>query len=237
MVFTNGKFVSDRKIAHLLQRHNQVMCDFGAWHWLLSQAAFKERNKNYHGRIITIKRGDIPTTYRKLADAFHWSINRVQRFIKNLQRVEIISTSTDTGFLIVSICNYDEIQSFRYKDNTSNDTRADIEAGTNRTKDNKRNNTGSALPVATQAEPEKGISRWKMLVKKSIGTIQYRSWVESLEYNDGYIFCPNSFVENWCKSNYTKEIEQALNDAGKDFKGFEVDNVVSLKTKVGNRRA
>lgn len=235
MGITYGKFVSDRKIAHILHRKDQKMCDFGAWHWLLSQAAFKEHQMNYHGRIITIKSGDIPITYRDLAKTFNWSVGRLQTFINNLKRAEIINTSSDTGFLMISICNYEEIQSLKYGDSTENGTKADTKAGTNRTNDNERKEPGSALPAVAQAEPESKIPRWKILMKDSVGAAPYRSWIKPLSYDNGYILCSSGFVEDWCKNHYAKEIEKALNDSGKDFKGFKVSNVINLDAKVANQ--
>lgn len=232
-----GKFVSDRKLAHLLHREDQQMCDFGAWHWMLSQAAFKEHQLNYKGRIITYKKGEIPLRYEDFAKAFKWSVGRVQNFFKNLKRAGFINTSSDMGFLIVTICNYEEIQSFKYDENITTDIETDIKADTNRTKNNKRKNTGSAPLASMQAEPEKDIPRWKLIVRKEIGPAAYKSWIDCLNYQNGIVECPSQFVLNWCSTNYKRTIQDALNASGKDFKGFEIDNVINIKAKVSNGNA
>ena len=103
-----GKFVSDRGIANIFLRPDDKMCSYGAWHYLLSQAAFKDHQTNYKGHIITIKRGDFPTTYRKLAEIFNWSVGRVRRFIKNAEVAGHVITSVDTGFLIITLCDYSD---------------------------------------------------------------------------------------------------------------------------------
>lgn len=146
---TKGKFVSDREIADLFLRSDQIMCDYGAWHFLLSTAAFKDHDINYKGRIIKIKRGQIPTSYRNLADTLKWSVNRVIRFLRNMKVKGWIDTHTEAGFTIITIREYCKIQNFHEAVNTQKDTGTetqpdtkantdtDTRTDTNRTKETK----------------------------------------------------------------------------------------------------
>lgn len=143
-VFNKGKFVCDRAMAEIFFRPEQKACDYGAWIFLLSQAAFQDHMINYHGRFIEIKRGQYPTTYRNLASRFNWCLSRTQRFINNAKKAGYISTSAGTGFLIITICNYNEIQDLNCKSdtvsNTNKHTVTDIKTGNNRTKETKKRN-------------------------------------------------------------------------------------------------
>jgi len=215
-IFTNGKFISDREIAHLLHREDQIMCDFGAWHWMLSQAAFKTHNINYYGKIITLKRGDFPTSYRELAKIFKWSTSRVQRFLKNLKMGDLINTSTDTGFSIISICNYDKIQSFKEPSdtpkNTGTSTNQSTRMTTNRTKETKDN----VIPIVhasrdnTLACTIEKLPRWKQLLLLDIETVKFNHWIAPLNYSNGFIECPTEQITNWVKGNYGCQIKNAF---------------------------
>tara|TARA_B100001989_G_scaffold251270_1_gene230107 strand:+ start:176 stop:898 length:723 start_codon:yes stop_codon:yes gene_type:complete len=225
-----GKFVSDRGIANIFLRPDDKMCSYGAWHYLLSQAAFKDHQTNYKGHIITIKRGDFPTTYRKLAEIFNWSVGRVRRFIKNAEVAGHVITSVDTGFLIITLCDYNKIQSFNVKAdtltsteaNTVVDSQVNTTAGTNITNIiNKTNETGGSS--APRADTHAPLPHWHNLVKKDLGDGVYKSWIQSLFYENGYIFCPNQFHMQRVVENYKDQVTKALCQAGLGFEGFKVN--------------
>jgi hypothetical protein len=220
-----GKFVSDRAIAEVFYRSDEKMCSYGAWHWLLSEAAFKDHPINYKGRHIEIKRGVIPTSYRCLAKKFGWSVGRVTRFVKNAEVGGHIRTSVDTGFLTITICNYNDIQKFKSTEgtvkstymetpeNTIEDTRAD----TNRTKETKETNKKRVKKQKLSKVPY-----WKSLQKESMNQAAYKSWIEPLNYKNGYVECPNPKSLDWCRTNYEKEIQSAIQSSGTVFRGFKV---------------
>ncbi len=236
LVNAKGKFVSDRAIAEIFYRLDQKMCSYGAWHWLLSKAAFKDHQINYKGRIILIKRGQIPTSYRKLSESFGWSINRLRRFLQHTQRGKHIDISADTGFIIITLCNYDQIQKFgESKDTEMNtvkdplmDTKVDTTAATNRTNGGNETNLlagSSALRASTHATPPdefKTISQWHVLLKDKLGEPVYKSWIEQLDYEDGHIICHTRFIRDWCEDNYYDLIQSAIEASGKKFIGFKL---------------
>lgn len=134
-----GKFVSDRYEANYFLQMNKrrkdiKMCYYGAWHWLLSEAAFKMHIQPYKGESIVIKRGEVPTSSRRMQEAFNWDSGRVKRFLDELEKVGKIKVRTKTPFTIITICNYDKIQKFILEADTQKPTKKDNEQITSRTK-------------------------------------------------------------------------------------------------------
>lgn len=218
-----GKFVSDREIANLIRNPHQSMCDYGAWHWLLSQAAFKDHDLNYKGKPIKIMRGQVPTTYRSLAQEFRWSVNRVRNFIKNLKKFGRVDTTIDTGFLMITICGYDEIQSFRKPTDTRADTdtstKADTSSDTNRTKLTKKTNKSGGSAPRAEAHATPPLEPWKRALKDRVGEAVYISWIAPLQLEGGYVICPTELSLQRCSEKYKQHIECAL---GGHFKGFKL---------------
>ena len=79
-----------------------------------------ERSKRiYKDEIIIIERGSFPTSLRKLAERWGFSINKLNRFLKLLKKDTMIDTHTDYGFTLVKIVNYEQYQ---VKNDTQTDT-------------------------------------------------------------------------------------------------------------------
>lgn len=101
-----------------------------AWEWLIANAAWENHRVRSGRGMVLIKRGETPTSYRKLSEKWGWGVNRVRGFIHLLEKERMIVTGTDTGFLIVTICNYDKYQDKRKKSDTQIDTPTDTQADT-----------------------------------------------------------------------------------------------------------
>lgn len=118
--------------------HRSVFDGFGtdpftereAWIWCLCEANFQPHTINQNGSKILIKRGEFPTSIRKLATQFQWSNNRVSRFLDRYSNEYRLGKRTDTGFLIISICNYDKYQNSLTIARTLSDTGSDTQADT-----------------------------------------------------------------------------------------------------------
>lgn len=78
---------------------------------------------------FTIFRGQFCTSHIKLAERWRWSRNKIRRFLCELETAQQIVQQSDRHKTIITICNYDEIQTnknqaIQQKDikKTSNDT-------------------------------------------------------------------------------------------------------------------
>lgn len=101
-----------------------------AWCWLIENASFAPSKMRHHREVIAMGRGDIPTSYRKLSDKWKWSVNTVRGFLAMLIADGMISVKTDTGFLVITICNYDKYQFTEKKADTTPDTHPDTHPDT-----------------------------------------------------------------------------------------------------------
>jgi DNA-binding transcriptional regulator YhcF (GntR family) len=101
-----------------------------AWEWLIHEASFESHKIKYHYRIIEVLRGELPSSYRRLAEKFKWGINRVRKVLKLFESQGMISLKTDTGFIIITICNYEEYQVVNKKTDTGVDTHLDTQVDT-----------------------------------------------------------------------------------------------------------
>jgi len=81
-----------------------------AWLWLIMEASWKSRDKRVGNSVVTAERGQLAASIRFMADAWKWGVARVQRFVKRLEKMEMICSKTDTGVTVITICNYDKFQ-------------------------------------------------------------------------------------------------------------------------------
>jgi hypothetical protein len=136
----------------------------GAWIDLLLQASYTPHRLRWNSEIITVGRGEVPTSYRKLAEQWMWGVNSVRRFLSILEQEGMVSTKTDTGFLIVTICNYDTYQGELINADTPSDTVPDTQADTNINKrKEKKENKSPPSPLSAKQEKAERISNLSSL--------------------------------------------------------------------------
>lgn len=81
-----------------------------AWAWLVENAAFKVMKIDVKGQEITLERGQMSHSLRYMAQAWKWNFSKVTRFLKRLENRHMITTESDTGQNVITICNYCEYQ-------------------------------------------------------------------------------------------------------------------------------
>ncbi len=119
---------------------------FYAWAWLVGHAAWKPMRVEVSGRIITLDRGQLTYSIRYMAEAWGWKKDSVSRFMTRLKTETMVETVTETGQLVITICNYNEYQMSPEKSATATDTVNETRprqhrdsTATNKNKDNKDN--------------------------------------------------------------------------------------------------
>ena len=154
-----------------------------AWLWLIEAATFKDRSvpvlAGRQRKMVRISRGELTYSVRYLARAWEWSINRVQRFLIELQTDRSIETRTDTGQTVISLCNYDNYQAPFGNADTQTDTVADTKSGTNKKERKKTNNN----TCARAADVDLGFAEWYALYPRkkqpAAASSAYRKVIES----------------------------------------------------------
>ena len=122
---TGGYVLIHRSVFDHHAFDNPPFTEREAWIWLIMQASYEPHTIRYYKRLITVGRGEVPCSYRKLAEKWKWGVNRVSSFLAILEADGMISKKMDTGFLIVTVCNYEKYQRPLTKSDTSADTAVD----------------------------------------------------------------------------------------------------------------
>lgn len=97
-----------------------------AWVDLLLRANHKEKTLVYNGEKIVVGRGQIFTSIRKLGSRWHWSSNKVLRFLNTLETYNMVNTNGYTNGTLLTLVNYAIYQS----DETLTDTDAETPTDT-----------------------------------------------------------------------------------------------------------
>ena len=108
-----------------------------AWMWILLHANYKDVAINYKGKTITIQRGQLVTSYDKLAEAWGWSRNKVIRFTTWLTTEGMIAKNGYANGTTITVENYAFYQDGRYTNGTPDGTADGTADGTHKNKRNK----------------------------------------------------------------------------------------------------
>jgi hypothetical protein len=93
--------------------------DFAAWVDLLFEAAYEDHRIFIQGRMVDLKRGEVPHSLRTLAERWGWNLSAVKRFLDMLKTETQTKHRTEHGITLLVIANYDAYQS----DASENETR------------------------------------------------------------------------------------------------------------------
>ena len=82
-----------------------------AWVWLIENAAWEDHHQWFNGHRIAVARGELVVSYRGLAKAWGWSLQRVRTFMAQLQKDEKLTHIATHPATHIKLCNYDKYQS------------------------------------------------------------------------------------------------------------------------------
>jgi hypothetical protein len=91
-------------------RKREPLCRFAAWVWLIEHAAFAVTQVRIAGKSVELRRGQLSYSWTYLADAWGWHRERCRRFLRELENRHMLATETDTGQMVITICNYELYQ-------------------------------------------------------------------------------------------------------------------------------
>ena len=81
-----------------------------AWVDLIQLANFADKTKYYRGSFHEIKRGQIVTSQRTLAERWKWSKAKVATFIRTLEDAAMVTTDNTNRWTVLTIVNYAKYQ-------------------------------------------------------------------------------------------------------------------------------
>ena len=131
-----------------------------AWAWMIAMAAWKDTRQDAGGKAVTVKRGQLLTSYRQMSKATGVSIKTLRILIERLQGENAIGTETGTGRLLITIRNYEKYQSSEPGRGTAR-AQQGHRKGTQKEQDNKittPSNEGDALSAPESSTVEVSVS-------------------------------------------------------------------------------
>lgn len=93
-----------------------------AWQYLIMMANHEDRDIRIDNSVVTIRRGQHYTSMSKLAEKWHWSRNRVDRFLELLTDAGMIHADRTPRGTLVTIVNYGFYQGQCETDGATNET-------------------------------------------------------------------------------------------------------------------
>ena len=125
-----------------------------AWVDLLLTANHSDKKILFNGELITVKRGQILTSVRKLSAKWKWSVNKIYRFLKLLESDEMLQKESDKDRTLLTIVNYSIFQCFEYTNENSN-------GNTNGNSDKYTSETPTETPTNTPTEHKQECKEYK----------------------------------------------------------------------------
>jgi DNA replication protein DnaD len=111
---------------HWLYPTDREFTEYEAWLHLIQIAAHTSHQKMVNGRMITIHRGEIATSERRLAEMFRWGRKRASRFLKMLEKDGmVLAQNWTTKWATLKINNYETFQNKKGDVGTTNRTADD----------------------------------------------------------------------------------------------------------------
>jgi len=136
----------------------EKFCRGYAWDWIVANAVWRENGHQVEikGQIVRLNRGQLSYSVRFMAEAWRWDKAAVSRFITRLKTEAMIETHTETGQMIITVCNYDKYQSRSGITETATETGSETGARQHRdsteTKKNKDNKDNKDSVVVSRAD-------------------------------------------------------------------------------------
>lgn len=187
-----------------------------AWIDLLLYVNWKDNDRIIRKKIVKVKRGSQFLSDQFLANRWHWSRNRVRRYIQMLENAGMITVNRTADGTYINVVNYAKFQDRQTADGTTNDTTdgttGDTTDGT-QSKNNKKNKE--------EQEFLSGAAAQKKVPPKPI-------WVEDYCREQGYRINVSEFMAYYNLNGWTLSGGRKITDwhAAVDYwqsKGRKID--------------
>lgn len=93
------------------------------WIWLIDNAAWEDTPHDINGKIVTIPRGSVCVSERRLADAIGVGRQVVRTFFDLLEANHMVNPDVTHGRTILALCNYEKYQASPSRANPANNPR------------------------------------------------------------------------------------------------------------------
>lgn len=162
---------------HWLWESSEPFDRRSAWIDLLLMANYKDFKAERKGRIVYRKRGEVNVSTRYLADRWHWSRGRVNRFLALLESDNMVTLNSTTDGTTIIVENYSKWQDAQATDDTTDSTTDDTTDGT----------TDSTTHSTTGGTNDNNINNINNINKANKGNKRGRFTPPTLSEVDAYV--------------------------------------------------
>lgn len=99
-----------------------------AFAYMVLRASWKPVRVRYKGKALNLNRGQLAMSVRDLADAMDRDKGWIERLLKRLKSETMVETVSETGVLVITICNYEKYQAGNDNRETGGETRHETRA-------------------------------------------------------------------------------------------------------------
>lgn len=99
-----------------------------AFAYLVLRASWRPVRVRYKGKALSLNRGQLAMSVRDLADAMDRDKGWVERLLKRLKSETMVETLTETGVMVITICNYEKYQAANDMRETGGETPDETDA-------------------------------------------------------------------------------------------------------------
>lgn len=89
------------------------------WLWLVDNACFKDTQHDINGKTVTVKRGQVCASQKRISEECCVDRQVVRTFLKRLSVEGMINPDLTNGRTIITVCNYD---TYQHSEKTPNPT-------------------------------------------------------------------------------------------------------------------
>ncbi len=199
------------------------------WLWCLLKATHKEREQLVGQQIVNLKKGQFIFGREKASDELKMTESTVYKYIKLLEKLQMISIKSNNKFSVISIEKWENYQDEKQQKNNKKTTK-EQQSNTNKNVKNVNNNIYKEIEKLTINEKLKNTlkefceyrkSKKKELTELALKKIinQFKKW----EYTESECIesINNSIINNWTGVFEIKQRhKQDIN-----FKEIDTDNL------------
>ena len=206
-----------------------------AWMYLLLTANHSDKKIMFNGELIVVKRGQILTSIRTLAEKWKWSYDKTLRFLRLIESDGMIEKESDKFRTLITIVNYEVFQdspnterteiseqtSERISDKQELKNEKNINIRSNSDDLNESDKQKKKKPKLTEEENEELVKNFEIIynsypkkVGKTSGFELYKQWLNGRDILGKRIKLTNR--QMWLAiARYKKQLED--NETEKQF--------------------
>ena len=181
----SGTVNISRDIWHDVAFKDQPFTEREAFIWIIMEASYKAREKRVGNITVNLERGQLATSIRFMCEAWSWSKSTVDRFLKRLEKRDMIGTASGTGINVITVCKYNDYQNMPNGSGTAKNENRDTTgtaAGQQRDKPNKglipdASHKGLGKPKPCVIDAQNGFDDfWKIWPSKKCKDAARKAW-------------------------------------------------------------